>query len=582
MRSLLKRFDVRVSIGYAIVATLWILLSDTAMNLLFSGNPPLLAIVSVLKGWFFAAVTTLALFTLLRVELWKRDQIEGFLQKEIKVGTQTLEALQHFENRFAATFHGSPVATSISRREDAYLVDVNDAFVEMFGYQREELIGRTSFEVGLWVRPEDRRKAIKATAESGSVHNLEIQGRTKSGTTIDLLASSQAIDYGDELHIVNIFYDVTQQKKLEEQIHYQALLLENVSDAVISTDVDFNIRSWNPAAELIFGWKAEEVIGKSARELFQAEYPQSTREYVLSQLQTTGVWRGETTHRCKNGRRVHLLASVSYVYDKEGRHIGIVSVNRDITEMIKVQREKQEAAELRLEIEKQTELVRLKEDFISIVSHEFRTPLTVIMSSSELLLTRYGHMPAERQQKHFQIILEQSKYMSGLINDVLTINKARAGKLDFNPVPLDLVTFCQDMLQYLEEVVDKGKHNIIFTYEGNLSNVRMDVKLLQHILVNLLSNAIKYSPNGGDVRLDVKRQEDEVVLRVSDQGIGIPAESLLHLYEPFYRAKNTGDIGGTGLGMAIVKESVDFYKGTISIESEVGVGTTVTVTLSVV
>jgi signal transduction histidine kinase len=129
--------------------------------------------------------------------------------------------------------------------------------------------------------------------------------------------------------------------------------------------------------------------------------------------------------------------------------------------------------------------------------------------------------------------------------------------------------------------VDKDKHNFFVTYEGDLSHVSMDAKLLQHIVVNLLSNAIKYSPNGSDVRFAVTREENEILLRVSDQGIGIPAESLPHLYEPFYRAKNTGDIGGTGLGMAIVKESVDFHKGTISYDSEVGVGTTVTVRLPV-
>jgi PAS domain S-box-containing protein len=363
-----------------------------------------------------------------------------------------------------------------------------------------------------------------------------------------------------------------------ERLRYQALLLQNVSDAVISTDVDFNIRSWNPAAELIFGWKADEAIGKSAIELLQTEYPHSTRESVLSQLQRVRVWNGETTSRRKDGTRVHLLASASSIRDKEGQHIGIVSVSRDITEVIKAQQEKKEAAQLRLELEQQTELLRLKEDFISVVSHEFRTPLTVIMSSSELLSTHYSQMPAERQLKHFQVILEQTKYMSALINDVLIINKARAGKLDFNPVPLDLISFCQDILQHLKEV-DRGKHSIVFTSGGDLSNVKADVKLLQHILVNLLSNAIKYSPSGGEVHLAVVRQEDEVVFRVSDQGIGIPAESLPHLYEPFYRAKNTGDIGGTGLGTAIVKESVDSHKGTISYESEVGIGTTVTVKL---
>jgi PAS domain S-box-containing protein len=427
MLASLKRFDVRVSVGYFVAAMVWILLSDNTLGLLFSSNPPLLLVLSSLKGGMFVTLTTVALFIVLRTKARKRDRVE--------------QALQHSEKRFRTVFHGGPVATSISQVKMGYIVDVKDAFLEMFGYTREELIGHTSVELGLSTNLERSPAAVNAVAEAGGIRDFELQGRAKSGEIIYLLASIRVIDLENEPHFVSMFYDVTDQRKLQEQVRYQALLLENVSDAVVSTDVDFNIRSWNPAAEAIFGWKAEEVIGKSVKELFQPEYLNSTRENVLNQVQTLGVWRGETTYRRKDGSRVHLSASMSYICDKDDHGIGIVSVNRDITEVVKVEKEKQEAAQLRLEIQKQTELVRLKENFISIVSHEFRTPLTVIMSSSELLRTHYGRMPAERQLKHFQIILEQTKYMAVLIDDVLTINKARAGKLDFNPAPLDLVAF---------------------------------------------------------------------------------------------------------------------------------------------
>lgn len=573
-----KHFHFRVSLGYCILAILWILLSESVLHLLYPNNLPAQSALSLVKGLLFIAVTTFSLFAVLRAELQKRDQMEAFLQNEISESARTLEALKHAENRFATIFHGSPVATSISRRDDGNIVDVNDAFVEMFGYTRKEVIGRTSLEVGLWVHPEKRSNAVKVLTEIGNVRHMELLGRTKSGETIQLLASIQSIDLGDEAHGITMLYDITEQRKLEEQIHHQALLLSNVSDAVISTDVSLNIRTWNPAAEAIYGWKAEEVIGKPAAEIFRSEYPNTSREAILSQLQRTGTWRGEGKQRRKDGNWAHILASTSYVYDREGQHIGVVSVNRDITALIKAQEEKQAAEHLRRELDKQTELLRLKEEFISIVSHEFRTPLTVIAASSELVLTYYDRMPAERRVKHFQVILEQARFMTSLLNDVLTINRARAGKLEFNPMPLDLIAFCQETLERMEGV-DKGKHNIVFTHEGVLSNVRLDIKLLQHILVNLLSNAVKYSPDGGDVHLDVVRRKDEVIFRVSDQGIGIPAESLPRLYEPFYRAKNTGDIGGSGLGTAIVKESVDFHKGTILYESEVGQGTTVTVKL---
>lgn len=166
--------------------------------------------------------------------------------------------------------------------------------------------------------------------------------------------------------------------------------------------------------------------------------------------------------------------------------------------------------------------------------------------------------------------------MVDLLDDVLAVNKARAGKLDFNPAPIDLINFCQMTLERIQSV-DHKKHNFVFTHEGDFSDQIMDAKLLQHILVNLLSNAVKYSPDGGEVHLDVKRQGDDVMFCVSDQGIGIPPECIAKLYEPFYRANNTGEIGGTGLGMTIVKESVELHNGTIDCESRLGVGTTFTV-----
>jgi PAS domain S-box-containing protein len=578
--ALLKRFDFRVSAAYALVAFLWIVLSDEVLERAIGGNESLLVGIGTLKGLAFVLVTTLALFAVLHNELRKRDEVERTLELDVRERTQTLGMLRQTEHRFAAIFHSSPVPTNISRSEDGRIVDVNAAYEELTGYKREDLIGRKTTEVGLWLHPEKRAEIVKAISETGSLRNFELQGRSKSGATLHLLVSSQLIDLGNEPHLVSMFYDVTEHRKLEAQIRYQALLLENVSDAVISTDMELNIRSWNPSAEAIYSWKADEVIGKSTAELLGSEYSGTTRAEVLNQLQTTGLWRGELTQRRKDDSRVYLLASTSYVHDSDGNRVGIVSVNRDITELTKAQQERQAAELLRLELEQQAELLRLKEDFISVVSHEFRTPLSVIISSGELVHNYSDRMPLERQLKHVEVVLAQAHFMTDLLDDVLTINKARAGKLEFNPAPLNLIAFVEETLERIE-VLDQGKHQFAFTHEGDLSAVRMDVKLLQHILVNLLSNAVKYSPDGGDVYFEVKRQNGEVVFRVSDQGIGIPADSLPHLYEPFYRANNTGEIGGTGLGLPIVKESVVRHGGTIACETEVNIGTTFTVTLPV-
>lgn len=200
------------------------------------------------------------------------------------------------------------------------------------------------------------------------------------------------------------------------------------------------------------------------------------------------------------------------------------------------------------------------------------------MSSAELVQRYYDHLPRERQLHHVGEVLSQASFMVNMLEDILLVNKGRAGKMEFKPEPLDLRALCQSIIEQMR-VQDNNRHQLIVQAESDLSGLVMDSRLLQHIVVNLLTNAIKYSPGGGDVRLEISRHDDQVTIRVSDQGIGIPPEAMPRLYEPFQRADNVGNIRGTGLGMAIVRESVDRHGGAIACESEVGVGTIFTVRL---
>ncbi len=309
------------------------------------------------------------------------------------------------------------------------------------------------------------------------------------------------------------------------------------------------------------------------------EDQQSTKNafMVANQTQTRFQFEYRLYHQ-SDGEYRSVLATGNPRYSDDGEFMGFIGSVTDVTEHKKAQEELQAAALLRLELQKEKELIQLKERFISVVSHEFRTPLSVIMSSTELVHDFYERMTREQQMTHLETVLTQAQFMISLLDDVLTVNKAQSGKLEFNPAPLDLKAFCQTTLERIQ-VIDKDKHTFVLNWDGDFSDVRLDVKLLQHILVNLLSNATKYSPDGGEVRFEIQRQNGEIVFRVSDQGIGIPEGSMSRLFEPFHRANNTGEISGTGLGLAIVKESVDIHQGTITCESKVSAGTTFTVRL---
>jgi signal transduction histidine kinase len=238
---------------------------------------------------------------------------------------------------------------------------------------------------------------------------------------------------------------------------------------------------------------------------------------------------------------------------------------------------KRAEAELHNALEKEKELSELKSRFVTIASHEFRTPLATILSSTELI-ERYSHKWSEEKKlTHFQRIQVSIKHMTGLLNDVLLIGKVEASKLDFMPTPLDLVQFCRDLVEDMQFTT--ATHTIVFSTQAQFPNACMDEKLLQHILSNLLSNAIKYSPQCGTVHFNLVCEQDKAVFRIQDEGIGIPVTEQNQLFDSFYRASNVGTISGTGLGLAIVKKSVDLHGGNITVDSEVGVGTTFSVML---
>lgn len=229
--------------------------------------------------------------------------------------------------------------------------------------------------------------------------------------------------------------------------------------------------------------------------------------------------------------------------------------------------------EIRHALEEEKELNALKSRFISMVSHEFRTPLTVIRTSVELL-EQYGHIAsAAKRQEYFQRIRTAIRTMSHLMEDVLTIGKAEAGKLELELVDLDLQSFCQDLTDEIQLSIGRS-HLIAFTCDRNCpAAASVDPKLLRSILTNLLSNAVKYSPSGKPINFHLTCSDTTATFEIEDHGIGIPDADQPKLFETFHRAQNAVNIRGTGLGLAIVKQCIELHNGHVSFSSQQGVGT---------
>ncbi len=343
--------------------------------------------------------------------------------------------------------------------------------------------------------------------------------------------------------------------------------------AIFTVDLEDKIKMWNPAAERIFGWTEREVMNKDnpiIPEEIKKEY-QQIKDSIVQGITPPSL---EFSCHKKDGLLIDIVFSVAPLQDLESKINGMVAVVADITERKRLK-------EVHLALEREKEISTLKSRFFSMASHEFRTPLSTALAAAQILEQSPNIInDPEKRLRNLRRIQDSVKDMVQLLDDILTINRAEAGKLEFNPKLLNVEKFCR---QFVEEMrLSAGSnHELIFLYEGNSNQAYLDEKLMRSILANLLSNAIKYSPEGGQIKIKLEFNLEELQLEITDQGIGISAEDKKELFEPFHRGKNVRNISGTGLGLIVTKKCVDLHSGTIKIESQLGLGTTITVTIPI-
>jgi len=349
-------------------------------------------------------------------------------------------------------------------------------------------------------------------------------------------------------------------------------LVNDSSDAIAIIKVDGTIIYASPSSESVFGFSPEELEGKNIFDFIHSDDLSSAIAPFRASLINPDKTQVSEYRFCHKDGSWRYLESRSNFSSTALQSNGIVVTSRDIT------KRKQAEADIIQALKTEQELNELKSRFVSMVSHEIRNPLNSISTAAQLI-ERYGEQwNQEKKQDFFQRIKVNVKLLTELLEDVLLIGKVEAGKLEIQPTPVAIESFCSDLLEEVKLNLD-GSHQMVFTTEGKCTTAYIDKKILRHILYNLLVNAIKYSPAGSKVCLELLSQEKNFIFKVKDEGIGIPLENQKRLFESFYRADNVKNISGTGLGLFIVKKYIDISGGNISVESQVGVGTTFTVTL---
>jgi PAS domain S-box-containing protein len=392
-------------------------------------------------------------------------------------------------------------------------------------------------------------------------------------------------------------------EELKSASLYMRTLLEASLDPLVTIDKTGVITDVNMATELVTGLSRKELIGNNFSDYFTDP---GKAKLGFNKVISKGFVRDfPLTISNISGKRTEVLYNATIYKNEAGEILGVFAAARDITEqraaeielniyrkhleeLVKtrtielasankqlseeIEKEKKVEILLKESLAKEKELNELKTRFLSTTSHEFRTPLTSILSSMQLVQKYRKKWSDEQVDEHFIKVKYSVQNLTKLLDDVLTLNRSESGKLTFSPGTLDLHKFTLDILKEVEHIRTE-KHEIIFNYSLKRSEYILDAKLMNFIIMNLMTNAIKYSPNGGKVELNISHYGNQIQIIVSDEGIGIPKEEYDRLFEPFNRAKNTDNIPGTGLGLSIVKLAVQMYNGKIDFQSELGKGT---------
>jgi PAS domain S-box-containing protein len=319
----------------------------------------------------------------------------------------------------------------------------------------------------------------------------------------------------------------------------------------------------NEAAIHSYGYTREEFLGMSIRDI-RPEVDTEQLTQRLAELDDSPSTGTEWVHRRKDGSLFNVLISSNAV--EWGGRRGRLVLAADITERKQYEAQQMYAQKLEIELAKEREVSELKERFMSIVSHEYRTPLSIIKLTSDLLLNYADRLSIDNQKEKLERIRSQVDRMQHLLEDVMTITRANLNKQLFMPESMELVTFARMMLENIE-LTDGGKHQFEYRPAKPALHVTADPRLLDHVLTNLLSNAVKYSPEGTTVRLTLDESQDFVEIDVHDEGIGIPEADQSRVFQPFHRARNASSHPGTGLGLAIVKQYVEMHGGNVWFES---------------
>ena len=510
----------------------------------------------------------------------------------------------------------------------------NNYIATQFGYTQDELIGE---KVELLIPTRYRERHVHHRNNFGAnPHSrpmglgMELAGQKKDGTEFPVEVSLGHYTINNEHYSLAFINDITQRKETEQAIiqlntHLEEKVKEGTQSLAITveqlgnqiketerkdaelervntflnniwnhagaiifvTDEDGMVQFFNPAAERALGYKVSDVLGSINVATFhlETELAQKAEELsvgtgkpvaatfdVLKVAATTGDNNNQEWHYVRqDGSTFFVSLNITQLKDAHDEISGFLCIAIDISEKKKAE------TELRAALEKEKELNELKSRFVSMASHEFRTPLSAVLSSAYLLSKYSKEEEQPQREKHIRRIISSVTSLTEILDDFLSVGKIEEGNIEANYREYNITEQMNEVIADVQHLLKKGQ-TIKYEHAGSNAKVYLDASMMKHIVTNLLSNAIKFSNEGTVVDLTTENKGRKFVLAVEDHGLGIPEEDRENLFKRFFRSSNVTNIQGTGLGLHIVSKYTELMNGKIDCNSQLGKGTKFTIT----
>ncbi|MBZ5563964.1 MAG: response regulator [Acidobacteriia bacterium] len=492
------------------------------------------------------------------------------LKNEVSERQRAEEALRESEEKYRVLIETTGTGYVIIDSEGRVL-DANAEYVRLSGRGAlPEILGQPVTD---WTAPHDltrNAQAVQSCAEQGFIRNLEIDYVNGAEQLTPVEINATTVPAAEGIRIVALCREITERKRAEQARAFLASIVECSEDAIIAHTLDGKIASWNRGAEVLYGYRPEEVIGKPVSMLVAPERVGDWRQNAASMQRGERVSHVEGVAVRKDGGRVVVSVSMSPIRDAAGQVTASAAIVTDITERKRVE------VELRRAKEGAEAASRAKSEFLANMSHEIRTPMNGIIGMTELALDT--NLDSE-QREYLDTVKSSAEALLTIINDILDFSKIEAGRLELDLIDFDLRDSLEQTTRALALRAHQKGLELVCDVRPEVPAVLVgDPTRLRQIIINLVGNAIKFTEKG-EVVVRVEKEserEDRVALHfaISDTGIGIPPEKLNSIFEPFVQAdgSSTRKFGGTGLGLTISTQLVALMGGRMSVESEAGRG----------